>query len=163
MRNLDPINYVSTAIHSSDVNRIFGATWQLLGAASRLTRRGDYIAAEIAGNKVFAVLTKDGIRAFRNVCRHRGARLLPEGSGRCTTIRCPYHQWVWREDGSLLNVPWWGDDPDFNKSDWSLDTVELCEWRGFLFIALAPEMPLADQLGALASEIESEPIETIAC
>ena len=116
MLNLDPINYVSPEIHSSDVKRIFGRTWQLLGPTSRLSTRGDYIAAEIAGSKVFAVKTKDGLRAFRNVCRHRGARLLSEGSGRCTTIRCPYHQWVWNEDGSLLNVPWWGDDPEFDMS-----------------------------------------------
>ena len=159
MRNLNPINYVSSTIHASDVDRVFGASWQLLGPTSRLANRGDYIAAEIAGNKVFAVRTKDGLRAFRNVCRHRGARLLPEGTGRCTTIRCPYHQWVWGEDGSLLNVPWWGDDPDFNKSDWALDTVELYEWRGLLFTSLSPEMPLEDQLGALVSEIEDEPIE----
>ena len=159
MRNLNPINYVSSTIHSSDVDRVFGASWQLLGPTSRLTNRGDYIAVEIAGNKVFAVRTKDGLQAFRNVCRHRGARLLPEGTGHCTTIRCPYHQWVWGEDGSLLNVPWWGDDPDFNKSDWALDKVELYEWRGLLFASLSPEMPLEDQLGALVSEIEDEPIE----
>ena len=159
MKNLDPINYISPAIHASDVDKIFKSSWQLLCPSSRLTNRGDYIATEIAGNKVFAVMTKDGIRAFRNVCRHRGARLLPEGTGRCQTIRCPYHQWVWQEDGSLLNVPWWGDDPNFKKSDWSLDQVELCEWRGFLFISLSPEISLEDQLGELEAELKNEPIE----
>lgn len=159
MQNLDPVNYVSPEIHAADVRRIFSTTWQLIGPVSRLAQRGDYIATEIAGNKVFAVMTREGLRAFRNVCRHRGARLLPEGSGRCATIRCPYHQWVWGEDGSLLNVPWWGDDPDFRMSDWSLDSIPLAVWRGLLFVSLAPAAPLEAQLGAIADEIADEPVE----
>ena len=57
MLNLDPLNYVSPEVHSLDVERIFGRTWQLLGATSRLSTKGDYIAAQIAGGKVFAVKT----------------------------------------------------------------------------------------------------------
>lgn len=162
MRNLDPIQYTSTDIHARDVATIFSSTWQLLGPVSRLAQRGDYIATEIAGQKVFVMRSKDGLRAYRNVCRHRGARLLPEGTGRCSTLRCPYHQWVWGEDGSLLNVPWWGDDPDFDKSEWSLDTVSFDIWRGLLFVAIAPRIPLPEQLGALIPELASEPIETYA-
>lgn len=159
MLNLDPAHYVSAAIHADDRRRIFSSTWQLLGPASRLANRGDYIATEIAANKVFVVRSKEGLGGFRNVCRHRGAQLLPNGSGRCATIRCPYHQWVWGEDGSLLNVPWWGDDPEFRKDDWQLDTIELCVWRGLLFAALAPEERLESQLGAGVDELADEPIE----
>ncbi|WP_198670438.1 aromatic ring-hydroxylating dioxygenase subunit alpha [Oceanicella sp. SM1341] len=160
MQNLNPINYISPEIHAQDVARIFSASWQLIGAAERLAQRGDYIATEIAGNKVFVVRTRSGLRAFRNVCRHRGARLLPEGSGRCSTIRCPYHQWVWGEDGSLLNVPWWGDDADFRMEDWALEEISLHVWRGLLFVALAPSGPFEAQLGALADEIADEPVES---
>ena len=160
MRNLDPVHYVSPEIHRADVARIFSATWQLIGPASRLAERGDYIATEIAGQKVFAMRTSAGLRAFRNVCRHRGARLLEEGAGRCLTIRCPYHQWVWGEDGRLLNVPWWGEDPDFEKEDWRLFEIDLRVWRGLLFVAIAPAAPLEDQLGDLIGEIAEEPVET---
>ncbi len=159
MRNLDPVNYVSPDIHSEDVQRIFSATWQLIGPTSRLATRGDYIAVEIAGQKIFVMHTRDGLRAFRNVCRHRGARLLPEGTGRCNTIRCPYHQWVWGEDGSLLNVPFWGDDAEFELSDWALDQIEWRVWRGLLFVAIAPETAFEDQLGDIIAELEGEPIE----
>lgn len=160
MRNLDPVNYTSPEIHAGDIDHIFTTTWQLLGPASRLAQRGDYVAAEIAGQKVFVIRTRDGLRAFRNVCRHRGARLLPEGTGRCATIRCPYHQWVWGEDGSLLNVPWWGDDPDFEMSDWALDSVKFDIWRGLLFVAIAPTQPLMSQLGAVIPELQDEPMES---
>lgn len=160
MRNLDACHYVDPSIHAADVERIFSRTWQLMGGAAQLASRGDYIATEIAGQKVFVIRASDGIRAFRNVCRHRGARLLPEGSGRCATIRCPYHQWVWGEDGSLMNVPWWGDDADFDKSEWSLDPVEWQVWRGLLFVAIDPTDTLGAQLGALEPELADVPIES---
>lgn len=160
MHNLDPRHYTCAEIHASDVQRIFASTWQMIGPASRLADRGDYIATEIAGQKIFVIRAKDGLQAFRNVCRHRGARLLPEGIGRCSTIRCPYHQWVWGEDGSLLNVPWWGDDADFDKADWALDTISFEIWRGLLFIAIAPETSLVDQLADTMHELENEPLET---
>ena len=77
MQNLDPKHYTSANIHAADVRSIFAKTWQLVGPASRLADRGAYIATEIAGQKVFVVRARDGLRSFRNVCRHRGARLLP--------------------------------------------------------------------------------------
>lgn len=160
MRNLDPIHYTSPDIHAQDVQTIFAGTWQLIGATSRLAERGDYIATEIAGQKVFVVRARDGLRGYRNVCRHRGARLLPEGSGRCNTIRCPYHQWVWGEDGSLLNVPHWGDDETFDKAEWALDTIELHDWRGLLFAAIAPARSFEAQLGDVAGELQGEPLES---
>lgn len=160
MRNLDPVHYTCPDIHKADVQSVFSNTWQLIGPASRLAERGDYIATEIAGQKVFVVRAKDGLRGFRNVCRHRGARLLPEGTGRCSTIRCPYHQWVWGEDGSLLNVPWWGDDPDFEMSDWALDGIEWQVWRSLLFAAITPTLTLEDQLGDTVTELANEPLET---
>ena len=159
MRNLDPVHYTCPDIHARDVRTIFATTWQLVGPASRLAERGDYIATEIAGQKVFVIRARDGLRAFRNVCRHRGARLLPEGTGRCSTIRCPYHQWVWGEDGSLKHVPWWGDDPEFEMADWALDSVRFEVWRGLLFVAIAPDAPLTAQLGDSIAELADEPIE----
>ena len=162
MRNLDPEHYTSPEIHRADIGRIFATTWQLIGPAARLAERGDYIATEIAGQKVFAIRTNTGLRAFRNVCRHRGARLLPEGAGRCATIRCPYHQWVWGEDGGLKHVPWWGEDAGFDPGEWSLDTVAWEVWRGLLFLAIDPVETLERQLGALPPEIADEPIERYA-
>jgi choline monooxygenase len=158
--NLAPEHYVSPAIHARDRDRIFRRSWQLVGPASRLVERGDYVAVEIAGMKAFVAMTREGIRGWLNVCRHRGARLLPEGAGRCATLRCPYHQWVWGEDGSLLHAPWWGEDPDFRKEDWRLTPVAVEVWRGLLFLSIEPDRPLVDQLGGLVDELADEPIES---
>ena len=83
MLNIDPGDYVGREGFEVERERLFQTSWQLLGPAARLTERRSYVAVEIAGMKVFAVRSNDGVlRAFRNVCRHRGARLLPEGEGR---------------------------------------------------------------------------------
>ena len=154
MLNLDPRLYVDPAVLPQERNHIFARTWQLLGPVSQLSGRGDYVSADIAGLKVFVIRARDGaLRGFRNVCRHRGAQLLPERTGRCSTIRCPYHQWVFGDEGQLINAPWFGDDPDFSKADWPLETIQVAEWRGLLFVAIAPEEDLVSQLGELVGEL----------
>ena len=101
MRNLDPSHYIDPAIHAADVERIFARTWQLIGPASRLAARGDYIATEIAGQKVFFIRAADGIRlsvmsaatAARGCCQKGRAAAPPSaapiinGSG-ARTDRC---------------------------------------------------------------------------
>jgi choline monooxygenase len=104
---------------------------------------------------------RDGVlRGFHNVCRHRGARLLTDGAGRCETLRCPYHNWVYDQRGSLLHAPWFGEDAGFAAGDWPLERAALAEWRGLLFIAIAPDLTLLDQLGDLPGEVEEFPIES---
>jgi choline monooxygenase len=161
MRNLDPRLYVEPSSLEAERSAIFSRTWQLVGPLSLVADRGQYAAIEIAGMKVFVMRGRDGgLRAFRNVCRHRGARLLPEGTGRCATIRCPYHQWVFDDTGALVNAPWFGDDPEFNLADWPLESVHVADWRELLFVSIDPQESLLDQLGELPGELEGEPIET---
>ncbi len=160
MRNLDPSFYVSPAVFEAECQRIFWASWQLIGPASRLDEPGQYVATEIAGAKVMAVRAKDGkLRAFRNVCRHRGARILEEGEGRCNMLRCQYHNWVYDLDGSLKQAPWFGEDPGFAIDDWPLEQISIDVWRGLAFIAINPVGTLAQQLGDTVPELANEPIE----
>ena len=103
----------------------------------------------------------DGVlRAFRNVCVHRGARLLEEGTGHCSAIRCPYHHWLYGIDGSLKRTPWFGDDPEFDMADWPLQPISVDEWRGLLFVAIEPTESLFDNLGDTIEVLADEPIET---
>jgi choline monooxygenase len=163
MLNLDPSLYASPDSFRFERDRLFARTWQLVGPASRVKEAGSYVATEIAGLKVFVLRGRDGIlRGFRNVCRHRGARLVPEGAGQCGPLRCPYHNWVYSDRGDLINAPWFGEDPSFRKDDWPLDRISLREWRGLVFVAIAPERDLEAQLGDLAGELEDEPIESYA-
>jgi choline monooxygenase len=161
MRNLDPRLYVDPAVFEKERQAIFARSWQLIGPLSRLSERGQYIAAELAGFKVLVIRGRDGnLRGFRNVCRHRGARLLEEGTGTCAAIRCPYHQWVFADDGLLVTAPWFGEDPSFRKEDWPLEPIHVDTWRGLVFAALDPVESLGDQLGELPAELAGEPIES---
>ena len=161
MKNLDPEFYTDPALYERERQLIFWNTWQLLGPLLYLALPGDYLAMEIAGAQVFVILDNDGkLRAFRNVCRHRGARLLPEGQGNCKRIRCPYHSWVYGLDGSLERTPWFGDDPKFDPADWPLHEISVDVWRGLVFVTLGTDCTLESQLAAVIGELASEPIET---
>ncbi len=161
LTNLAANYYADPAIFEAERQSIFRRHWQMLGPISRLAKPRDYLAVDVAGWKLFALRGDDGVlRGFHNVCRHRGARILQEGAGTCQQLRCPYHNWIYNSDGTLRNAPWFGEDPGFDPSQWPLERAELAEWRGLLFIAIAPETSLIDQLGDLPGEVAEFPIET---
>lgn len=163
MHNLDPALYVSASVHERERAELFARRWQLLGPISQVAERGSYVAADIAGMKVVAIRGRDGVlRGFRNVCRHRGAQLVADGTGRCAAIRCPYHQWLFDHKGALIKAPWFGEEPDFRTEDWPLDPVQVAEWRGLLFVAIDPTTSLEDQLGDVVAELADEPLESYA-
>lgn len=90
--NLPARYYVEPAIYESKRQQIFRRHWHMLGPESAVSEPGQYLATELAGWKLFLLRGRDGtLRAFHNVCRHRGARLLEEGRGHSTMLRCPYH------------------------------------------------------------------------
>ena len=98
---------------------IFWRTWQVLGPFSAVAEAGSYLTVDIAGQGVIAIRGRDGVlRGFKNVCRHRGAQLLPEGRGKCGLIVCPYHKWSYSDTGRLVQAPWFGNDPSIIPEDW---------------------------------------------
>src|SRR5947207_9958355 len=118
-RNLAPRYYVDPEVYRGDRGAIFARHWQMLGPAAEVAGPGQYLAVELANWKLFVLRGTDGtLRAFHNVCRHRGARLLEEGNGRCEMLRCPYHLWVYGDDGTLRHAPWFGEDAVFHPADW---------------------------------------------
>jgi choline monooxygenase len=161
MTNLEARYYVDPAVFERERQSIFRRHWQMVGPVSRLKEPGDYLAVDVAGWKLFALRGQGGaLRSFHNVCRHRGARLLADGTGRCHILRCPYHNWVYDQQGFLIKAPWFGEESEFKLADWPLGKAELAEWRGLLFVAIDAEMSLIDQLGDLPEELEEFPLET---
>jgi choline monooxygenase len=119
--NLDPSLYVRDDVWQEERRRIFARTWQFMGPTSPVTNPGDYLAIDIAGTPVFAIRGRDGtLRGFRNVCRHRGAKLLADGAGQCGLVVCPYHKWSYSDTGRLVQAPWYGRDPAIIPEDWPL-------------------------------------------
>jgi choline monooxygenase len=135
-----------------------------MGPAASVAAPGQYLAGDVAGLGLIVIRGRDGVlRGFRNVCRHRGARLLANGEGQCGLIRCPYHHWTYADTGRLVQAPWFGTDPAIVPEDWPLEPVRATVWRGLVFAAVDPAESLEDQLGDLVAELADEPIEHYVC
>ena len=133
--------------------RVFERTWQLAGHVSQLPGPGTYMTAKAGTQPVLVLRDAEGeLRAFRNVCRHRGSRLL-EGSGECgKAIRCLYHGWTYRLDGELIGVPEARSIPDLDKSTLGLFPVRVEAVAGLIFVNLdAHATPLAEQVAGSRS------------
>src|SRR5438034_8695483 len=129
---------------------IFGRAWQYGGRADQVAEPGSFLTADAGGVPILVTRDKAGeLRAFINVCRHRGA-VLTEGCGERATIQCHYHAWTYELDGSLRNAPRSDREPEFDKVELSLLPASVGTWGPFLFVnpdAAAP--PVADYLGDL--------------
>src|SRR5689334_13493092 len=103
---LHPNLYLDPELQEREQRLIFERTWQLAGHVSSLRERGSYVTAWAGNQPVLVVRDENGeLRAFRNVCRHRGSMLLT-GSGQCkNAIRCRYHGWTYKLDGTLIGLP----------------------------------------------------------
>src|SRR5712691_9747737 len=133
--------YNAPEIWAEERERIFARRWICVGRAAELGQLGDYAVRAVGGESVMVVRGQDGaVRAFYNVCRHRGTRLCEEARGRFSeTIQCPYHAWTYTLDGTLIGAPHMGDVAGFDKRDYPLHAGAVATWEGFLFINLARE------------------------
>jgi phenylpropionate dioxygenase-like ring-hydroxylating dioxygenase large terminal subunit len=103
---------------------------------------GDWHTLDYLGESVIVVRGRDGVlRAFTNVCRHRGSRLLDGSSGCARKLVCPYHAWSYDLDGSLAGVPDSVSYPGLDKARHGLAPVSFEIWRGFVFVRLKDEGP----------------------
>src|SRR3954464_4652525 len=143
---LGPNLYLEPEIVGLEHRAIFERTWQLAGHVSDLAEPGTYLTIDVGDQPVLVLRDRDGeIRAFRNVCRHRGSRLL-SGSGECgKAIRCLYHGWTYRLDGELIGVPEGREIDGLDKSRLGLHQVRSEVFCGLIFVTLAPG---AEPLGA---------------
>ncbi len=135
---------------------VFRRSWQFLCHEEKLRQPGSYVTGDIQGQSVFATRDADGaLRAFYNVCKHRGHELL-RGEGRTKMITCPYHAWAYRLDGTLYSARRCEMIENFEKGQIRLTPVQVEVFCHLVFVNLDPEAPpLAEQSGALAQEIES--------
>ena len=139
-------------------------TWTCLGRADELPNPGDYRTYEVGGSGVIVLRDAEGeLRAYHNVCRHRGTRILEAESGTgLTLIQCPYHAWTYGLDGHLAGAPHMEEIEGFDREDSGLYPVRCEAWRGFLFVNLDPKpAPLADYLGEFVRRAQAYPLERL--
>ncbi|HEY6960826.1 MAG TPA: aromatic ring-hydroxylating dioxygenase subunit alpha [Gaiellaceae bacterium] len=129
---------------------IFASSWQYAGRSELVAAPGSYLATDAGGIPILVTRDADGaLRAFVNVCRHRGA-VLTDGCGTRRTIQCRYHAWTYGLDGSLRSAPRSDREPGFDSSEWSLLPASVGVWGPFLFVNPSADAPtLEEELGEL--------------
>jgi choline monooxygenase len=146
--------YSDPEILRREQERIFRSAWQYVGHAGELPEPGTFTTARAGRTPVVITRARDGeLRAFLNVCRHRGFPLA-EGSARRETLQCPYHAWTYDLDGSLRSAPRSDELADFPREELGLCRVALDSWGPFLFVNTGPDPePLAAALGSMPAQV----------
>ncbi len=136
---------------------------QVVCHESEISQPGEWRSLDYLGESVIAIRGDDGrCRAFSNVCRHRGSRLV-DGTGGCAKVlTCPYHAWSYGRDGRLVGVPHRREYPGLKTEDHGLFPVPLEQWRGFLFVTLEPGAPpVAEMMAPYEAEVAPYRLEEL--
>lgn len=142
--------------HLARERRLLTLSPLVVGHADELKNPGDYIAHDLPGLPFLVVRQNDGtLKAFRNVCSHRGARICDQRRGNASQFICPYHAWSYRTDGSLKGYPR-SAFPGLDRDEASLPQLQVAEQLGLIWLQQDTDTPidLDRHLGSLLAEIE---------
>ncbi|NNF58970.1 MAG: aromatic ring-hydroxylating dioxygenase subunit alpha, partial [Rhodothermaceae bacterium] len=157
--------YTEPAFHAFDEAQVIATAWQYAGHTSHLAEPSSYLTLPVAGEPVVVVRTKEGdLRAFYNVCRHRGGPLATAACGhlRKGVLQCQYHGWTYRLDGMLRGVLRFDRTELFDKRDYGLVPVAVQTWEGLVFVHLDDDPPsLAAQMNGIRERIAPLDLTTV--
>ncbi|WP_416980067.1 aromatic ring-hydroxylating oxygenase subunit alpha [Streptomyces sp. T028] len=171
----EPVSYadsISAEFYERERDAIFRRTWLNVGRVEQLPRKGSYFTKELDAARASVVVVRgtDGeVRAFHNVCRHRGNKLVwddyprEETKGTCRAFTCKYHAWRYDLEGKLTFVQQESEFFDLDKSRYGLLPVHTEVWEGFIFVNLDPDnsQSLKDYLGRFGEGIEGYPFHKL--
>jgi phenylpropionate dioxygenase-like ring-hydroxylating dioxygenase large terminal subunit len=155
--------YFDDEFFTAEKKAFLRATPQVVCHESEIPQPGDWRSLEYLGESVIVIRGDDGeARAFSNVCRHRGSRLVDGNAGCAKVLTCPYHAWSYGRDGRLVGVPHRTEYPGLRTDDHGLFPVALENWRGFLFITLEPGNPsVAEMMAPYEDEVAPYRLEEL--
>jgi Rieske 2Fe-2S family protein len=140
---LDQRFYTDPTIYDLEIERIVARNWILAGHQSELPDPGDFKVLNVANESAIIVRGSDGaLKAFANVCRHRGSLVCLETEGHAKKFPCPYHGWMYDIDGNLTaarSMP-----SDFDKSEYGLNKVSLEIIHGLVLVCFSDDPPSVD-------------------
>ena len=138
--------YTDPEVFELEMERLWRCAWVYVGHESQVPREGDYITLDIAAKPLIMVRQTDGsVRVLINRCAHKGTKLVGDPAGNAgKTLRCPYHAWTYRLDGSILNIPlrqgYDGTALEQTEARHGMTAVKNVElYRGFVFARLSAE------------------------
>ena len=133
--------YTSDAVFKADMDRVISQKWILAGHVSKVPSKGDYFLFRIGAEQIIIIReNSDSVRAYFNVCRHRGSTLCQAESGNAPRLVCPYHAWTFGLDGRLISARLMPED--FDKAGNSLFSCHVRVFHGLIFINLSEDEPV---------------------
>jgi len=145
--------YIDAAVFALEQTRIFETMWFCAVRSADLPTPGKFRKVQVGRESVLIVRSRDGqLRAFLNICRHRGAQICTDDSGEVKrAFQCPYHAWTYDLEGKLIAAPNLTKMPDIDRVQYGLVPVHLREWLGYAWVSLAKEPPSFenDVMGAI--------------
>jgi phenylpropionate dioxygenase-like ring-hydroxylating dioxygenase large terminal subunit len=146
--------YADPEILRREGERIFARAWQYVGHSGQVAEEGSFFASVAGQIPVVVTRARDGaLRAFLNVCRHRG-HVVANGSGKRETLQCPYHAWTYGLDGALRAAPRSDREPGFELGELGLHAIHVDTWGPFVFVNPAEDAePLAAALGDVPARL----------
>ncbi len=168
-----PVSYedcISPEFYAVEREAVFKRAWLNVGRVEQLPRKGSYFTKELAVANTSVVIVRDmdgQVRAFHNICRHRGNKLVwtdfpkEETRGNARQFVCKYHGWKYDLDGACAFAQQESEFFDFDKADYSLVPVHCDVWSGFIFVNLAPEpcQTLTEFLGPMITALDGYPFD----
>jgi len=138
-----------------DRRAVFGRSWQLVGHENEIAGVGDHVVTDLAGLPVIVIRDTAGVlRAFHNVCRHRGNKLVWNDCKGAKALRCQYHGWTYTLEGTLKAAPAFEGVQNFDPAANSLVPVATAAWENWVFVRIAPEGPSLEEF--LGVEVMAE-------
>ena len=129
--------YTDKRIFALEQATVFSRSWHFAARVDQLTKAGDYVTTEIAGEPVVIVRgSDDQIRGFFNACRHHAAAVMTEPAGNAPQMRCPYHGWTYSLEGELKGTPDFNDVCNFNRAENGLLPIETAIWEQWVFVRI---------------------------
>ncbi|MEL7256309.1 MAG: aromatic ring-hydroxylating dioxygenase subunit alpha [Pseudomonadota bacterium] len=148
--------YHSAELLELEKEELFKTHWQIACHVSDVPNSGDFQTFDVCGERAIILRDTEGnVRAFQNVCRHRGSRLVAEDSGNCpSAMICPFHGWVYNLDGTLRGAARPDSYPTLDKHEFALRALDMEIWNGFIFIRFkqGPQPSVAELLQPFAEE-----------
>ncbi|HUF55103.1 MAG TPA: aromatic ring-hydroxylating dioxygenase subunit alpha [Thermohalobaculum sp.] len=156
-RGLPGWTYTSRKLAEIEDEIVFRRHWQLVCHTGDVPEPGNYQTYDVAGERALIVRGKDGeVRAFHNLCRHRGSRVVPCERGELkSVIICPFHGWTYDLEGRLRGVAQPRSLPPLDPDEWGLKPLEMEIWQGFVFVRFkpGPQPAVAEIMARHAAEL----------
>lgn len=156
--------YTSQEWFDLEQEKIFSNSWRYFGFAEDVSQPGDYTSKQIGLNNICVIMGRDRrLRAFHNICRHRGTQLIRSVGNAQKALTCPYHDWTYNLEGELISVP--DEQTEFgsvDKSCFGLKPVSVDIWRSMIFVHPDPNAPsITDFFGPVEQHLGPHDVDNL--